>query len=45
MYLTALYLIALYLIALYLIALSTKIKKQPGLYIMKRSRLNASKRL
>jgi hypothetical protein len=36
---------AMYLIALYLIALSTKIKKQPGLYIMKRSRLNASKRL
>lgn len=31
--------------AIYLIALSTKIKKQPGLYIMKRSRLNASKRL
>ena len=36
---------AMYLIALYLIALSTKIKKQPRLYIMKRSRLNASKRL
>lgn len=32
-------------IAMYLTALSTKIKKQPGLYIMKRSRLNASKRL
>lgn len=31
--------------AIYLIAPSTKIKKQPGLYIMKRSRLNASKRL
>ena len=41
----AMYLTALYLIALYLIALSTKIKKQPGLYIMKRSRLNAPKRL
>ena len=32
-------------IAMYLIALSTKTKKQPGLYVMKRSRLNASKRL
>jgi len=36
---------AMYLIALYLIALSTKIKKQPRSYIIKRSRLNASKRL
>ena len=37
--------IAMYLIDLYLIALSTKTKKQPGLHVMKRSRLNASKRL